>query len=139
MTISQYADDTTLFLRDFVALWAALQLLHEFSAWSGLRINHHKSHVLLLGNHLHPPTSFQNIQVVDNVKILGVYFMVNMTQEDNYRLNFMPNIQKIKTICSSWSNRNISIKGKITLVTSLMTSLLQYLCSAISTPQSLRI
>lgn len=134
VTLSQYADDTTIFLRDVVALRAALQSIHEFSTWSGLRINHHKSHLLLLGNHLHPPTSFHGIQVVDTVKILGIHFRANMTQEDNYRLNFLPNLKKIRNICTSWSNRSISIKGKVTLITSLMISLLQYQCTAVSTP-----
>lgn len=92
VTISQYADDTTLFLADRTALRAANQTLHEFATWSGLNINHHKSHLLLLGNHLDPPAVFENIKVVDTVKILGIYFKCNMTEEQNFELNFKPNI-----------------------------------------------
>lgn len=96
--ISQYADDTTLFLADWVSLRASIETLHEFATWSGLRINHHKSHLLLLGNHLHPPTSFNNIQIVDMVKILGIKFKARMTEEENFRLNFEPNLFKIQSI-----------------------------------------
>lgn len=41
ITISQYADDTTLFLADQASFHAAIQTLREFSTCSGLNINHH--------------------------------------------------------------------------------------------------
>lgn len=132
--ISQYADDTTLFLADYPSLLAAIQTLHEFAAWSGLQINLHKSHLLLLGNHLDPPTHVDNIQVVDQVKILGIFFKTNISEGENFTLNFEPNLCKIRALCSTWSNRNLSLKGKITLITSLMISLLQFQCTSISTP-----
>lgn len=53
--ISQYADDTTIFVSDYPSLRAAILTLHQFANWSGLKINLHKSHLLLLGNHLDPP------------------------------------------------------------------------------------
>lgn len=57
-----------------------------------------------------------------------------MTAEENYKLNFEPNLIKIKSICNTWSNRSLSIKGKITLISFLMISLLQFPCTSISTP-----
>lgn len=111
-----------------------MQTLQDFAAWSGLNITHHKSHLLLLGNHLDPPASLQNIRVVDKVKILGIYFKVNMSEEQNSELNFEPNINKIKSVCNAWSNRSLSIKGKITIINSLMISLLQFPCTSISVP-----
>lgn len=88
----------------------------------------------MLANHLHPPSSFDNIQITEEVKILGIYFKSEISEEENFRLNFEPNINKIKSICSAWSNRTLSLKGKVTLITSLMISLLQFPCTAISTP-----
>lgn len=76
----------------------------------------------------------ENIKVVDKVKILGIWFKPNATEEVNFHLNFEPNLIKIRSVCNSWSNRNLSIKGKITLVSSLMISLLQFPCTSISTP-----
>lgn len=106
---SQYADNTTFFLSDFNTLQATLDLVNLFSSWSGLRINTFKFHLLLLGNHLHPPTSFMGIKVVSEVKILGIYFMNAMTEEQHYQLNFAPELRKIQTISSSWLNRNLSL------------------------------
>lgn len=132
--ISQYADDTTFFISDFIAMQTLLDLINQFSKWSGLKINTFKSHLLLLGHHLHPPLSFMGIRVVSEVKILGMHFSNNMTEDRHYELNFEPQIKKIQSICSSWSNRNLSLKGKITVINSLLISLLQYQCSSSFVP-----
>lgn len=134
ITLSQYADDTTFFLKDFASVQLLLALIERFSRLSGLRINKSKSHLLLLGNHLHPPEAYQEIQVVDQVKILGLVFKTNITEDENYKLNFEGPLTKISRICNAWSNMSLSIKGKITVLNSLVISLLQYPCSATTTP-----
>lgn len=50
-------------------------------------------------------------------------------KEKQNRLNFEPQLNKIKSICSSWSNRNLSLKGKVTVIYALLISLLQYQCA----------
>lgn len=132
--ISQYADDSTFFLQDFQALDALSRLLNQFSRFSGLVVNRKKSHLLLLGNHLHPPTTYKGISVRDQVKILGLYFKRNITDEEQYRLNFEPQLKKITQICRTWINRNMSLKGKAILIKSLLVSLLQFPSSATHTP-----
>lgn len=132
--ISQYADDTTFFISDYQAMQSLLDLINQFSLWSGLRINNFKSHLLLLGHHLHPPISFMGVKAVNEVKILGIYFSNLMTEAQHYQLNFEPQLRKIETICSSWSNRNLSLKGKVTVINSLLISLLQYQCASTYVP-----
>lgn len=89
MKISQYADDSTFFVKTISALDALLELLTTFSTFSGLRINYKKSHLLLLGHHLHPPVQYRGIQVKDTVKILGIIFKDRMREEEQYLLNFV--------------------------------------------------
>lgn len=132
--ISQYADDSTFFVRDFHALQSLLDLLNRFTKFSGLAINPRKSHLLLLGNHRHHPTEFNGIKVVQQVKILGIIFRRRMTDSEQYNLNFQPHLQRIKQICKAWANRDMSLKGKVTLIKSLIISLLQYPCSCTITP-----
>lgn len=132
--ISQYADDATFFASDSSSLDFLLQLLLTFVNLSGLHINYQKSHLLLLGNHLHPPTQHQGIKVCDTVTILGITFKQDMTDEQHYTFNFEPKLNKIKAICSTWMNRTLSMKGKVILITSLMSSILHYPCSNITTP-----
>lgn len=134
LRISQYADDATFFIKDWDALSSLFEILNTFASISGLNINYHKSHLLLLGNHLDPPQHFQNMQVKDTVKILGIIFGNHLTEQQQYDLNFAPKINSIREICSTWLNRNLSMKGKVVLIQALMSSLLQYPCSCLVTP-----
>lgn len=134
LRISQYADDSTFFMDSFTSLDLLLKLLDGFANVSGLQINYHKSHLLLLGHHLDPPDTFQNIPVKDQITILGIVYRNKMTDNLQYEPNFAPKIEKIKGICSTWLNRNLSIKGKVVLIQSLLSSLLQYPCSCLVTP-----
>lgn len=132
--ISQYADDSTFFVKDPPSLKHLLRLLNNFANFSGLKINNSKSHILLLGNHLHPPTQVQDIAVVQEVNILGITFANNMTDDMQYRLNFQQKLT-IQSICNTWWNRNLSLKGKVVLINSLMISILQYPCTCTATPK----
>lgn len=133
--VSQYADDATFFLQDTNSLHVLMQTLTNFSRLSGLKINTTKSHLLLLGNHKDPPTAICGIQVVKSVKILGMTFKSHMTKEEQYTLNFAPRIRKIKQTCANWINRNMSLKGKVTLINALLISVLQYPCSCTFVPE----
>ena len=48
--ITQYADDTTVFLRDFESVSQLLKLLGDFKSVSGLEINTHKTEAMWLGS-----------------------------------------------------------------------------------------
>lgn len=133
--ISQYADDSTFFLKDFQSMDALMVLLSRFTKFSGLAVNTTKSHLLLLGNYRHPPKHYLGIQVEDRVKILGLIFKRKISDEEQYSLNFEPQLLKIKQICKTWANREMSLKGKVTVLKSLVISLLQYPCTCTNTPQ----
>lgn len=133
--ISQYADDTTFFVRDYDSLEHLFDLMEDFTVFSGLSINAHKSHLILLGNFKDPPpASIRGIHSTDQVKILGMIYKAKMEEEDHYKLNFEARIQKIKQVCGAWINRSLSLKGKITLINALMLSILQYPIASSFTP-----
>lgn len=132
--ISQYADDATFFLANSTSLDHLILSLNSFSRLSGLKMNSQKSHLLLLGNYKDPPTSIHGIQVSETVKILGMTYKTKITEEEQYALNFASRIAKIKHICSNWMNRNMSLRGKVTLVNALMASVMQYPCACTFTP-----
>lgn len=79
--------------------------------------------------------SVEGIPVVKRMKILGIWFEAEDSEERSYENNFKPILDRIRSICGSWSNRSLSLKGKVTVVNSLVASLLQYPTSAIYTPQ----
>ena len=48
--LSLYADDLTGFLKDNLSLVNFLRLIQDYGSCSGLKINHDKSEIMLLGN-----------------------------------------------------------------------------------------
>lgn len=132
--ITQFADDSTCVLKRLTSLPPLLSFLKEFASWSGLTINKSKSMILLPNKELSGIKGLHGILVVSRVKILGIWFTSRCSTEDHLQLNFKPQLGKIKSVCDLWNARNLSMKGKVTLVNSLMVSLLQYQCSSIYTP-----
>ena len=58
-----FADDLTGFLRNDISLHKFLELVEAFGECSGLRINHDKTEVMLLGNSVSP--SLRNDTEID--------------------------------------------------------------------------
>lgn len=90
---------------------------------------------------LRPPAHVANISVVDDVTILGITVANAVTYDRQYQMNFRHRLQMIK-LYARWWNRNLSLKGKVVLINSLLISILQYPCTCTYTPrgplQSLR-
>ena len=62
LTISQLADDTTLFLRDRQSLAAALTLIDDFGKSSGLRLNKDKCEAFWIGSEINNASKLCNIE-----------------------------------------------------------------------------
>ena len=122
--VSQYCDDTTLLLNDSESVINALQLLEKFKQCSGLEINKSKTKIMWLGTACHKREWIDNIEAVSKIKILGIIFSASEECEEE---NIAPVIRKIKSVINSWSQRNLTIKGRITVTKSLLTSQLVYL------------
>lgn len=80
------------------------------------------------------PQEIDAIPVLREVKILGIWILHDNSTINNLAWNFNPILNKIRATCNSWGNRSLSLKGKITVVNSLVISLLQYQCACIATP-----
>lgn len=126
------ADDLTCFLADNASLTELLSTLSKFQNWSGLSINRKKSKILQPG--IEDGESLEGIPVVKCIKILGIWFDTDVSDERAYEKNFKHILDRAKSICGSWSNRNLSLKGKVTVINSLIASLFQYPTAAIYTP-----
>lgn len=132
--LSQYADDSTYFLSHTDSIDPLLEFLQTFSEWSGLKINRSKSSILPAGSLQDMDPTFRNIPVVSETKILGLWFMKEDSLQNRYLKNFKPQLQMIRRTCKSWLYRDLSLKGKVTVVNSLLISLLQFPSSVTFTP-----
>lgn len=134
LKLNQFADDLTCFLSKKSSLSVLLSVLSEFQTWSGLVTNKAKSKILIPSQPSPPINVLEGIPVVPKIKILGLWFEADETEEGAYNMNFRHILDRIKQICGTWSNRVLSLKGKVTVINSLLASLLQYPTAAIFTP-----
>ena len=77
--LSLFADDSTDFFDwDDLSLVNFLKLIQDYGSCSGLKINHDKSEIMLLGNCAYTPQQVSavssNLKIKKVVKILGVHF-----------------------------------------------------------------
>ena len=73
-----FADDLAAFLLNDNSLLKFFELLKSFGECSGLKINHDKSEIMLLGDYVHSSSLnhslFKSVKIKASVKILGIYF-----------------------------------------------------------------
>lgn len=122
----QYADDLVLFLKfDQETLNELEKELDALYEWSGLRVNFNKSKIYrigsILGTNVQLPTNKPFVWV-HSLKILGII----IADENMETLNYDRLLQKVKTVCMDWSNRSLSLFGKIQIVNTLMSSQFMY-------------
>ena len=132
---AQYADDTTIFVRDRESVLELLSLLEEFSSLSGLEINTSKTEALWLGqwkNNQETPFGFKWPK--DPILSLGVYFSHNHTDADE--LNFDAKIRELEKSLQKWQRRRLTLYGKINIVKTLGLSKLIFNASVLYTPHN---
>ena len=131
--ISQLADDTSLFLKDNKSLKRAFKILEHLRKCSGLRLNMDKTKALLLGSYNNLNIDQYGIaNVKDTIKVLGI----NIGKNPQLIISdtFNERIKKLKTLLNMWRARNISIKGKITLLRTKAMPLMLYPATILYTP-----
>lgn len=133
--ISQFADDATCYADSTDSVEHIKRTLSLFSTYSGLFINQNKSKILSLQGQEDQQTTIAGIQLTPMVKILGVCHAKGRTLDQHYEWNFLPAMNKMRSICAAWGNRMLSLKGRVTIFNSLLISLIQYLCANTVTPK----
>jgi hypothetical protein len=132
--IGQYADDTTLFLDDEQSLTLAPTIINMFSKCSGLKMNRDKSESMYIGISSNFRHKNSNIRWTNEfVKYLGVY--VNKDNQKAATHNITLKLEKIQNLIKIWSSRYLTLKGKITIVNSLLLSQMLYIASTIHIPK----
>ena len=119
--ISQYADDTTIFVKDIQSVHNLFHLLSQFESCSGLKINQSKSELLRLGSLRNRKDSVLSLKCSDEpIYALGVYFSYN--EELVTKMNFFDKLSPLQKLLNIWSSRDISIYGRINIVKTLTIS-----------------
>ena len=131
--IRQYADDTTLLLKDNIDIREVLSRLKEFEYVSGLKINKSKSHLICPGNNALIGSVIEGIEVKKDVKILGVWFDNDVRAKNNLK-NWDAKLKTTENALKKWSRRDLSIIGKILILKTFALSNFTYLMQSIGMP-----
>ena len=138
--LAMMADDITLINKDQQSIISALKIFSEFEKCSGLKLNLSKTEIIPIGNQrgkiIRLPSHLEKITVKNRpFKALGVWFSID-TQE-TLNLNLLERIKAIATLINIWKGRRLSLKGKITILRTLILPQVQFLFSMIEIPETI--
>ena len=131
--LSQFADDTTLLLTDDRSIEEAFCTFDLYERASGARINLSKCKGLWSGAFSRRTDQLHGVEWFNDYipeKILG-QFIGNI---DCSRKNWESKIQKINNVVDAWRCRDLSFKGKASVINGLLTSTLWYNATSLSLP-----
>lgn len=111
--ISQFVDDTTVFLENKSMLHALFNIIDKFSKLSGSKLNMNKCKAFTVSR---IEKECADIQITSSPeKILGIYMAKDMC----YNKIWENKIKKVESILSVWNMRNLSFRGRIYILKSL--------------------
>ena len=128
-----YADDITRFVRGINSVNRLQYIFDEFEKISGLRINKEKKNFVWLGKEKDKPKVPLFGNLVHEIKILGVYFALDVRIKEN--MNYKEILSKIKRLLGWWKQRDLTLMGKVHLMKTYALSKLNYISSLIVVPK----
>jgi hypothetical protein len=129
----QMADDTTTFVNDINSLENIFKLLEIFERYAGLKLNKTKTEAMWLGKQRNNTITPLEIKWVREVHSLGIFFSYD--NDSVVQKNFMDRAKEYKKILDIWSQRDLSLIGKITVLKSLAFSKIIYQCGVMNPPK----
>ena len=139
LKLSQYADDTESLSANVSSVQETLREFENFEKATGCALNGEKTKgLMILGSNskkreeeieaLLPEISWE-----DGIKVLGIYFFRDDLNMQNF--NWTQRIEKLKKDTKKLQSRQLSLKGKVTLLNSNILSQIWYLASFIAMPE----
>ena len=133
LVISQLADDTTLFLSDVDSLNKTLEFIKAFGRSSGLMLNKDKSEAFWIGSMLHSQNKPCGLKwTTEYIKCLGIWCGPDI--EGAINKNYTEKLSSLEKVINMWSRRNLSIKGKIAVLRSLILPQILYPATVLYVP-----
>ena len=129
----QFADDMNCFVGDEASLSKLLILLDKFHRASGLEVNKDKSIAKYIGSLEGKQNNQINVKWEQgSISTLGIELC--NTEKEMIDKNVRPKVKAMKSLLNVWSQRGFSLKGKITVINSLVIPKILYVASVIPIP-----
>ncbi|XP_024122537.1 uncharacterized protein LOC112143031 [Oryzias melastigma] len=133
--ISQFADDTALFLKNSTMIGKALHTIQFFSKASGLTLNIKKYEILPINSCQYQV--IESIRVVNEVKYLGVLISKDLSKREE--INITKKLTDMKRNLSRWLTRDLTIFGRNLLTKTEGVSKIIYPCHSMHiSPQNIK-
>ena len=136
--ILQMADDTTIFTSRLQDIPKILEVLQTFKEISGLKTNIEKTIAYKLGKDrtLGFPDNYLDLNWGNlPINLLGITITDDI--DEHKKENFASKIEQIDTLSRIWSSRNLSMKGKLTVLNALLIPKLIYPCTILDVPNDI--
>ena len=133
--IAQYADDSTIFVRNTKSIKELIYVLKRFEKEAGLKLNLKKTQGIWLGKLKDLGLRIcESIVFTGNpVKCLGVY--IGHKKEKSEEKNWAGKLNSIKSIIGYWNKLSLSFFAKIKVIKTYILSKITYLASVIPVPE----
>ena len=132
--IQQYADDTSLFLKDTEDLEIAFEIFNNFELISGLKMNKTKTQAMWLGIDKNNNATPFNLKWVKQIKLLGINFQSNLAAA-HIESNWKERLDNTHKTIKQWYHRNLTIYGKVVITKTFLMSPYVYLMQSIGLPE----
>ena len=135
--ISQYADDTSLFLDGSQKSFeTCVDVILEYAKYSGLAMNFEKTKAVWFGCHNNiKPVYMPNLGFSWNPEkfnLLGIDFTINLVNiTDN---NIEKKLGEIQRDINTWSKRDITPFGRVTIIKALLVSKIVHILISLPSP-----
>lgn len=129
--VSQYADNTTGYLKNFRSLQELFRIISLYERGTGAKLNVSNSEAMWLGAWKDRTDEPLGLTWVRKMKILGVFFGTVDVERDNWE----PRLSKLDSVLNMWKTRSLSLIGKYLIVNILGISKLLYLARVLVTPK----
>uniref|UniRef100_A0A3P9LKD8 Reverse transcriptase domain-containing protein n=1 Tax=Oryzias latipes TaxID=8090 RepID=A0A3P9LKD8_ORYLA len=130
--ILAYADDTSLVLKDETSVDGAMRQLRAYCGASGAKVNINKSEIFFLGSRVAAVNRWGFREATDGVKVLGVWLA--RTPRDTIHNNWTAMVKKLAQVLALWKMRRLTLRGKVTVLNSLIFSKINYVLSILPLP-----
>uniref|UniRef100_A0A3B3C7U6 Reverse transcriptase domain-containing protein n=1 Tax=Oryzias melastigma TaxID=30732 RepID=A0A3B3C7U6_ORYME len=130
--IFQYADDTTLVLREGHSVDTALRCLSLFCNASGAEVNFTKSVLWFLGDQTGTRNRWGFREAEGGFKVLGVWLCGDSQQM--VLTNWNRVLAKTSGILTLWKLRRMTLRGKVVVINALAGAALNYVLSVFPLP-----
>jgi hypothetical protein len=129
--IHQYADDTTITVRDEGSVKRVMECFKVYGQASGAKVNMEKSIVMYIGKINEGNFPFKVVK--DYFKVLGVFLGVKEMEARD--LTWSGVINKVRMVVNMWRGRSLKLKGKVIVINSLLMSIFIYVMNVLDMPE----